>query len=474
MSGPRGTKRLDEFRATGGLELIGKRLGGRYDVEALLGQGGMGSVYLVRHAALGRSFALKVLRRELCADAETVTRFVQEAKIAATIRHEALVDVVDFGEIGPEIEETVGKNKAPYFVMEMLEGETLAQRLEREGPLDVRDAATIFAAVADALAAAHAGGVIHRDLKPDNVFLCGRRGATTVKVLDFGVAKILSAQKMTRVGTVFGTPYYMSPEQAAGDDIDPRSDQYGLGVVLYEALSGRVPFDDDTYMGVLTKHVFADPEPIEKVVRDPSKLGPLAPIVMRCLAKRATERFADANELAAALRAAASSFGAGQSAAASSLRRPPVAPTVRDVPALALPPPASRSLPVIDEPGPRWWIVGGAASLVVVAVALGVVVMTRGHRADGVAQAATPPATTVAPAETASPAPSDVSSGGVAEHTMSPPPAEAPSSVPSTPDPKPSSRPTSGPAAAAATPKSAAPTAVPAASPKHPVLEPVW
>jgi serine/threonine-protein kinase len=294
----RGTKKLSVSPPEEDADLVGRRVAGRYDVEAVLGRGGMGTVFRARHTTLGKLFAIKLLRREIASMPEAVTRFFQEAKVTATIRHDHVVDVVDFGEITSKDIPSLGAATQPYFVMEHLEGESLAELLMREGPLDAARAAPIFRQVAEALAAAHDKGVVHRDLKPDNVFLLAGPGAPRVKVLDFGVARVLGAAKLTNAGTVFGTPYYMSPEQAAGDPVDVRSDQYALGVVMYEALSGRVPFDADDYMGVLTKHVFVVPEPIHDIVRDRRALGALGPIVMRCLEKRPECRYASASELA--------------------------------------------------------------------------------------------------------------------------------------------------------------------------------
>jgi len=192
----------------------------------------------------------------------------------------------------------------PYFVMEHLTGASLASVLRTERSVDPTRAGDIFVQCASGLAAAHAAGVIHRDLKPDNVFLTRMADREFVKLLDFGVAKMAGAGRLTRAGVVFGTPHYMSPEQAAGQSVDHRADIYALGVIMYESLSGKVPFEADTYMGVLTKHMFEAPEPLDRAVPDPARLGGLAPIAMRCLAKKPEERFASMTELGAALEAA--------------------------------------------------------------------------------------------------------------------------------------------------------------------------
>jgi eukaryotic-like serine/threonine-protein kinase len=270
----------------------------------------MGTVYLARHEVIGRSYAVKVLRREISGDASSVGRFVREAKIAGSLSHPHVAEVIDFGEITSAELPSLGGAKQPFLVMPLLEGRTLAEILDRDGPLDGPRAARLFAQAARGLHAAHGRDVVHRDLKPDNLFVtqeevAGQPPREVVKVLDFGVAKLLSGPRLTKQGTVFGTPYYMSPEQALGQPIDGRTDQYALGVVLYEVLAGRVPFDDDTPMAVMKKHIDATPTPLEEVVPEPEKLGAVGPIVLRCLEKRADARFRDMEELAAALEEAA-------------------------------------------------------------------------------------------------------------------------------------------------------------------------
>lgn len=289
-------------------------------------------MYLARHEIVGRSYAVKVLRREIAGDVDSVRRFVREAKIAGSLSHPHVAEVLDFGEVTSAELPNLGNATQPFLVMPLLEGRTLADILDRDGPLDGPRAAALFAQAARGLAAAHARDVVHRDLKPDNLFVTrgseGERGREVVKVLDFGVAKLLSAPRLTKQGTVFGTPYYMSPEQALGQTIDGRTDQYALGVVLYEVLAGRVPFDADTPMAVMKKHIFATPTPLEQVVPDPSKLGAVGPIVLRCLEKRADARFRDMEELAAALEDAATR-GVAPSAAGERTTPPPEAVTPR-------------------------------------------------------------------------------------------------------------------------------------------------
>ena len=277
--------------------LIGVTIDGRYEVLSLLGEGGMGHVYEVKHVALDRRFAMKVLRRDLARDEELASRFIQEAKATASVRHPNVVEITDFGRIVAD--------GAPYFVMELLVGQTLGQVIKAGGPIPARRAVRILKQVAGALGAAHAGGIVHRDLKPDNVFLVGgvSGGAASddVRVVDFGAAKIIGSSRVTRAGIVFGTPHYMSPEQASGQPVDHRADVYALGIIMYEMFTGRVPFEADTYMGVLTQHMFVNPVPPSQVSAAAHELGALEDITMICLAKKREERYASMAALSDAL-----------------------------------------------------------------------------------------------------------------------------------------------------------------------------
>ncbi len=269
--------------------LIGRLISGRYRVLRLLGEGGMGLVYEVEHQTLRRRMALKMLRPKLAADPELSARFLREARAAAAIEHPNVVRITDFG---------VTREGPAYFVMELLEGCPL-RSLVRRGPLAPDRVAHIARQVADGLAAAHMAGVIHRDLKPDNVHV-HEAGGDAVKVLDFGLARVAGTSKLTQRGVVFGTPQYMSPEQASGGELDPRSDLYALGVILYELLTGRVPFVADSYMGVLTQHMYKRPQPPREIVGD-ADLGGLEPIVLRCLEKSPRKRYSNMVGLMAAL-----------------------------------------------------------------------------------------------------------------------------------------------------------------------------
>lgn len=277
--------------------LAGTVIDGRYEVLEPLGEGGMGTVYRVRHVTLDRTFAMKALRRDLATDADLAARFMQEARATAAIKHPAVVAITDFGEL---------EDGVPYFVMELLAGETLATRIRARGPLAPAQAIKVARKVAEGLEASHAAGVVHRDLKPENVFLVGKslgkEPEDEVRLVDFGAAKVVGASKLTRPGIVFGTPYYMSPEQASGGVVDARADVYSLGVLLYEMLTGTVPFEADTYMGVLTKHMYAAPDkPSERVpsgVRVPEELEA---VVLRALEKEPSSRYRSMAEVIKAL-----------------------------------------------------------------------------------------------------------------------------------------------------------------------------
>lgn len=264
--------------------LLGQTIDSRYEVLSVLGEGGMGTVYRVRHTTLGRSFALKVLRKDLAGDRELAARFIQEARAAASVSHPNVVQITDFGALAGE---------QPYFVMEMLEGQSLGWLIQHGGAIPAARAVRILRQVAEALGAAHAAGIVHRDLKPDNIHVgsAAGSGSDVVKVLDFGLAKVAGASRLTRQGMVFGTPHYMSPEQASGGAVDHRSDIYALGVVMYEMFTGRVPFEADSYMGVLTKHMYVAPTPPSEVVAAARELGALEDMTLRCLQKKPIQRF---------------------------------------------------------------------------------------------------------------------------------------------------------------------------------------
>jgi predicted Ser/Thr protein kinase len=264
-------------------------LGFQYRVERLLGRGGMGAVYLARELALDRDVAIKVLPPDRVEAADAVERFRREARTAARLSHPNIVPLYTFGEVKGLV----------YFVMGYVRGESLAAHLGRRGRLAVEEARRILVEVAEALAYAHAQGVVHRDIKPDNILIEAVSGRALLT--DFGVAKARSLEgTLTATGLVVGTPRYMSPEQAAGrPDIDGRSDLYSLGVVGYAMLSGRLPFEGDTPGDVLVQHMTKEPPPLHTAT--PGVPYAVTAPVMRCLAKDPSKRFQDAKALQEAL-----------------------------------------------------------------------------------------------------------------------------------------------------------------------------
>jgi serine/threonine-protein kinase len=277
--------------------LLGQTIDGRYIVEAPLGEGGMGFVYAARHAIIDKRVAIKVLRKEAAADQSAAQRFIIEAKAASKIGHQNIVDITDFG---------VLPTGNAYFVMEFIDGPTLGKLVHDHKQLPPLRAVQIAEQVARGLYAAHQKSIIHRDLRPENIIVVEKDGQQDfVKIVDFGIAKDVKAGKrLTAVGMVLGTPEYMSPEQATGQESDHRVDQYALGCILYEMVTGQVPFKGENAPKTLTKHVFDAVVPPRKLRPDLAIPGIVEDIVLRLLEKKPTQRYADMRELVAELDAA--------------------------------------------------------------------------------------------------------------------------------------------------------------------------
>jgi len=283
--------------------MIGVVLAGRYVVKSRIGEGGMGLVYEGLHRDIDKRVAIKVLRDDLSRKPEVVARFRQEARSASRIGHDNIVDIFDFGET---------THGASYFVMEYLEGEDLGNVLSRDATVDANRACAIVLQCCKALSATHAKGIVHRDIKPENIFLTQRDGVDDfVKIVDFGIAKMSDIEmdgapgrKLTKTGMIFGTPEYMSPEQAAGRELDHRVDVYALGVILYECLAGRVPFEGDTFMGVLTQHLSSAVPAISELNPNAEVSRELELVIGKALAKDPNDRYEDTEELAEAVRCA--------------------------------------------------------------------------------------------------------------------------------------------------------------------------
>ncbi len=283
-------------------ERIGTLLG-NCRLEEILGEGGMGVVYRATHSATGRAVAVKVLRQPLAADPNAHKRFEREARAAAALRHPNVIDVLDLG---------TSEDGASFMVLELLEGESLGDLLERAAPLSPAQALSVMLPVVDALATAHAHGFAHRDLKPDNIFLArSLDGSITPKLLDFGLAKPLMAQEATQLtatGNVFGTPSYMSPEQAQGlPDLDHTFDLWAVGVILFEALTGRPPFEAPTAAMLMNK-LLSERAPMLRDVL-PEVPAPIARVVDRTLDPQLSKRPADAVSLKRELAEAATQVG---------------------------------------------------------------------------------------------------------------------------------------------------------------------
>jgi tRNA A-37 threonylcarbamoyl transferase component Bud32 len=271
--------------------LVGTVLAERYAIVRRIGEGGMGAVYEARHAIIGKRVAVKVLLEKFLENQELVARLLQEARLASSIGHENIVDVTDYG--------TTSDGRA-FVVMEFLDGEALAQLVMRDAPLPVERSLGILRQVCSALSAAHAKGIVHRDVKPENIYLVRRGEVDFVKVVDFGVSKAVQSredggadlQRLTRTGTVLGTPLYMSPEQArGGDDVDHRADIWSAGLMLYECLTGEVPFRANNYLGVIS-------QVLTQETVSPSQLRPelgipaaVDRVVMRALEKDRDKRY---------------------------------------------------------------------------------------------------------------------------------------------------------------------------------------
>jgi serine/threonine-protein kinase len=278
-------------------DYTGTILDGKFEVIRLLGEGGMGAVYLARHKTINKPVAIKFLHAQLAEREDVVKRFYREAQAAAAIRHNNIIDVMDLG-MSPKGE--------PYIVMEYLEGEGLGDRIEQEGPLSLPAASGIVEAALLALEAAHDKGIVHRDLKPDNIFLVHRKGELPgVKLIDFGISKFVAVRdqtKLTQDGSMLGTPAYMSPEQARGlENVDHRTDLYAMGVILYEILTGDVPFKGATYSELLLNMLTEEPrDPLTVNANFPEAARP---VLTRALKKNPNERYQRAPEMLEAIRA---------------------------------------------------------------------------------------------------------------------------------------------------------------------------
>jgi serine/threonine protein kinase len=275
-----------------GTDLVGSVIADRYLVTELLGRGGMGEVYRARHVRLPREVAIKVLKAELAADAAAVARFNQEAKSAAQISSERVAAVHDFGETSEGL---------VYLAMDYVPGVALRRILEEESPLSPARVATVVGQVADGLEAAHRLGIVHRDIKPDNIMVVRDGEEWRCKVVDFGIAKAALGQRLTGTGMVVGTREYMSPEQLMGEDLDGRSDVYALAIVAYECLTGDLPFDQNTPDRGMSARLHRQPRRLEELRREQSWPPALQAALDGALERDVDRRTASAPAFARAL-----------------------------------------------------------------------------------------------------------------------------------------------------------------------------
>ena len=265
----------------------GRVLNERYQLISLVGGGGMAQVYKARDNVLGRVVAVKILREQYANDAQFVARFKREAQAAANLAHPNIVNVYDVGQDG----------NVYYIIMEFISGESLKELITRSAPLPTDSAVSIAAQILAGLEYAHRSGLIHRDIKPQNVVIT-REGS--VKVTDFGIAKSVSDLGLTEAGMALGTAHYFSPEQAKGERVVPQSDIYAVGVSLYEMLTGHIPFESDTAVGLAYKHISEMPRPPSQ--QNPNVPARLDTIVMKALAKEPAQRYNSAADMEKALR----------------------------------------------------------------------------------------------------------------------------------------------------------------------------
>jgi serine/threonine-protein kinase len=365
----------DGGEARSGVHLSGTLMGA-YSIIKLLGEGGMGRVYLAEHTRLGRKVAIKALRSDHTRNPDLVRRFFHEAQSVNQINHEHIVEITDF------VEEEGGA----YYIMELLKGQTLAQSITEDGALPLARLISISIQACEALGAVHEHGIVHRDLKPDNIFLTERWGQRDfVKLLDFGVAKLLELGEEqlseSTPGAVLGTPAYMSPEQASGKEVDRRSDIYSMGVILYEMVTGRKPFRGKSYGEMVIQHLSVSPTPPSKIKNAPRVPPLIDSLIMKCLAKNPDDRPQRASELISAM---------VELARVEKCAIEQFVPTVYT----AIGPPKRLRLA---------WIVGGGVAIAVAAAIAGVVVA--GKLSGGTTTGTTAPAAAVqAPPPDAAPA----------------------------------------------------------------------
>jgi serine/threonine protein kinase len=286
--------------------LVGTVFADKYEILSVLGRGGMSLVYKARHKFMNRIVAVKVLLEQLVTDEAAVQRFQQESQAASTLNHQNVVTVYDFGQT---------PNGQAYFVMDCLEGASLSDVIEKDGRVEVKRALNLFEQICDGLDHAHKKGIIHRDLKPNNIVLLeGEGGQESIKIVDFGIAKIISSdgtpqQRLTQTGEIFGSPFYMSPEQCQGFPLDQRSDIYSLGCLMYETLTGYPPQMGESFVATALKHINDPPPSFASMAPGADLPKQIEFVVAKCLEKNPKDRYASAEQVKQALMDAALNAG---------------------------------------------------------------------------------------------------------------------------------------------------------------------
>ena len=287
-------------------DFTGKTLGGRYEIERMLGFGGMATVYQATHIQIHKPVAVKVLNPEYADDPEIAGRFLQEARTASRLRHEHIIDITDFGHTD---------DGTVFFVMELLEGEDLSATVMEDGPLAPMRVIAIAEQICDALACAHQNGIIHRDIKPANCFRISRgNNPDFIKVLDFGIAKVATVDREVQrtTGTPLGTPGYMALELLKGEAYDHRVDIYAVGVLMYKLLTNKMPFPAANTYGAVVRQIDGDPIPPRQAAPEREIPEALEALILRAIARTPTERHQSASELREALEAVARDLGRGE------------------------------------------------------------------------------------------------------------------------------------------------------------------
>jgi len=272
------------------MHVVGTTVGGRYQVQKLVGQGGMGALYAAEHIDIGRKVAIKVLNRDFRVSDDIFLRFKNEAKLAATLNHNNICSVYDFGKLD---------DGTPYLVMDLLQGKTLSHMITKDGRLEPNLTVRMIAQVCDGLTHAHSRDVVHRDLKPSNIMVEETEQGEIAKIVDFGIAKSLevNAPSLTATHETIGSPYYMSPEQCQAQPVDRRTDIYSLGCLMYECLAGRPPFQASNALQMMYSHVNSQPDPFSVTVPDAVIPDKLEAVILKAMAKNPADRYQATEDL---------------------------------------------------------------------------------------------------------------------------------------------------------------------------------